>query len=425
VKRIITTVLFFSILSIGIGIANAYGPFMVADDGTGPMRWVDDTLKWHYDLGELAEGVTNQDAVNWLNDAMDEWVSAQMVDPDDPTQFISVATVQHQNMGPLGDDITLQNMDESYEIPGVNAYIIFDYDGSIVEGFGFLPDEVLGLTYHYGFDVSGHHITRAFVILNGAILNVLSQNEFKAMMRHEIGHLFNLDHSQVNWQYIPEDLSQPFTGDGNIPTMYPNLVTWRQQNIITDDKLGLGWVYPDSNFQNRYCTIKGEIQDGEGNPLQGVNVVAKAAVGETTGMVDVRSMVSGAMYPPCMGAGEYILQGIKPGREYQVFYEGIGVQFTGASGFEPFPCIGDEYGNANGVLEADELCPPVAPTGNVTKGGDVTVSCGSGGDEIVMDTVQIDVFNPCSEVGTSLGEGTDDFFSDTSSSKGGCSLILE
>jgi hypothetical protein len=399
---------------------------MVADDGSGPMRWTNDTVSWHYDKGELAPGVTNQDAVNWLNEAMNEWVSAQMEDPDDPLlPFISVATVQHLNMGPLGDDITAQNMNDSYEIPGVNAFIIFDYDGSIVEGFGFDAEGVLGLTYHYGFDASGHYITRAFVILNGAVLGtLLSQNDFQAMMRHELGHLFNLDHSQVNWQYVPEDPSQPFTGDGNIPTMYPNLVTWRQENIVRDDKIGLGWIYPDSNFQNRYCTIKGEIKDAEGNSLQGVNVVAKAAVGENTGMVDVRSMVSGAMYPPCMGAGEYVLQGIKPGREYQVFYEGIGSEFTGASGFEPFPCIGDEYGNANGVLEAGELCPPVVPTGNITKGGDVTVSCGSGGDEIVMDTVQIDVFNPCSEVGTSLGEGTDNFFSEPSA-KGGCSLILE
>jgi hypothetical protein len=421
VKRIITTVLFFSILAIGVGIANAYGPFMVADDGTGPMRW--ETLKWHYDPGDLAPGVNNQTAVNWLNAAMDEWVSAQMMDPDDITQFISVATVQHINMGSLGEDVTAQNMDDSYEIPGVQAYIVFDYDGTIVEGFGFEPDAVLGLTYHYGFDASGHYITRAFVILNGAILGVLSEDDFKAMMRHEFGHLFNLDHSQVNWQYIPEDLSMPFTGDGNIPTMFPNLITWRQKNIIRDDKIGLGWIYPDSNFQNKYCTIKGEIKDADGNPLQGVNVVAKAAVGETTGMVDVRSMVSGAMYPPCMGAGEYVLMGIKPDTPYQVFYEKIGEEFTGASGFEPFPCIGDEFGNANGVIEANELCPPLAPTGNITEGGDVTVTCGSGGDEIVMDTVQLEVVNPCSQVGTSLGEGTDNFFSEPSS-KGGCSLIL-
>jgi len=386
------------------------------------MQWINKTLTWSYDDGPLSSSVDNAEAVQWVTEAVDAWANGTLPDPDNPSvDTVQVADVQHVNAGSVGADLTAANLADYYYQEGVQALIVFDDDGSIV-GEWFDPTEVPGLTMLYGEDETGQYITRGIIILNGLMLNTLSESEFKAALFHEIGHLYNLDHSQVNWDVIPAsiNLGDSFDFSGNVPTMYPFLITVRQGDLVYDDKIGLGWVYPRTDFENKYCTIKGKIKDSDGNPLQGVYVTARYSLeGSITARVDARGMVSGSAYPPCTANGEYVLRGIRPGRSYHVTYEPIGEQFTEASGFEPFPGYGDY--NGNGTLEPDELFPPYDFSGGtITKGGDTTVTCSSGGNVIEMDDVQVDVTNPCSAQGGVSETGTT---TTTSTGKSGmCSL---
>ena len=216
--------------------------------------------------------------------------------------------------------------------------------------------------------------------MSGGVVS-LSDNQFKSALTHELGHLFNLDHTQINLDIADMcDLGGTCDDGQFIPTMFPELKTQLQRYLSIDDKITISWLYPNNTFESSFCTITGEIQDRDGYPLQGVNVIARRVMdGETLTKEDARSMVSGVLYPACAGDGHYYLHGLVPGKTYEVIYEPISSQYTGMSGFEPL---------AN---------PPSGfDTGNISASdGSTTVSCDNGGETIQMETVKVDVDNPC------------------------------
>ncbi len=121
-------------------------------------------------------------------------------------------------------------------------------------------------------------------------------------------------------------------------------------------------------------------------------------------------MVSGVLYPACTADGHYYLHGIIPGKAYQVTYEQLSSEYTGASGFEPL-----------------DNPPSGFAAGTITKDGATTVSCETGGETIEMDALELDVTNPCGTMATPGGDtsGTDEEAASTSSEGGGrCQLAL-
>jgi hypothetical protein len=244
----------------------------------------------------------------------------------------------------------------------------------------------------------------------------LSTEEFKATMLHELGHLFNLDHSQVNLDIADACDRTGTCVDGQyIPTMFPELKTFLQGTKVSDDdKITLSWIYPNSTFEDSFCTITGEIQDKDGRPLQGINVIARrVGDGESLTKEDARSMVSGVLFPGCSKDskniynfdGRYYLKGIVPGKTYEVIYEELSTEYTGMSGFEPLASP------PSGFLPEGQTEVPI-----LSSGGDTTVKCDKGGETIDMETVKVPVGNPCPSLEPTPAPTT-------GSSGGGCSLI--
>ncbi len=401
------------VLSVVRG-ARAGGPFVVdATTNSGKaLQWTDLTLSWSYDDGPLSPTVNNAEVVGWLHDAMDAWAQSKLPDPDDTSTLILTTSVMHSDTGTVGEDITVDNL-EYYlsEESGKAGVIAFDDDGTIMEALGYDPEGTLGLSQPLAVDASGLFITRGIIILNGKILTYLAtkgdaEQLFRSALLHEVGHLFNLDHTQVNLDLaLACELGGTCDGSQYIPTMFPELKTYRQETLSRDDRITISWIYPNADFQNKFCTITGEILDENGRPLQGVNVIARRAVGTDEPRVDVRSMVSGVLYPACVADGHYFLHGILRGEAYIVSYEQLSQEYTGASDFEPLP-------NPPSGFES----------GIITKGGDTTVSCESGGEVITMDTVQLEVPNPCETLYEPGGEPYEPGDVTAKAGKTGCAL---
>ncbi len=393
------------LLIASAGTAQAGGPFVVdqvSNSGTA-LRWTDDKMVWCADQGDLSSTVDNATAISWIVDALNKWTNASLKNKSNVD--VSTTSIKTQLDSTCGfGDITVDNYwDHVFDVDG-KTVVIFDDTGEIIADLMGEDnvDYVVGLSQPLEWDDSGLHITEGFAIFNGRLLSngVLSADSdraerlFKGTILHELGHLLNMDHGQVNFDLAANcDRDRECTPDSSdiwscectgaqyIPTMYPNLVTARQgYDLHRDDIVAVSWIYPTDDFENDFCTITGEIYDADGNPLKGVNVIAKSAQSTTAGKVDARAYVSGVLKTRCLGDSRYYLRGIKPNVPYTIEYEAIGSEFTGASDFEP---LGDDspFGSYSGTIESPS--------------GDTTVYCTDGGQTIDMASVTIDTYNYC------------------------------
>jgi hypothetical protein len=395
------------------GLAFAGGPFVVdMVNRTGvAQRWAGDTLTWCADGGKLSGSVENAEAKQWISDALNKWTGASLANASNQGVATTLIKTQMDSSCQPGDiDITNYG-DYVYTTDGPSI-VIFDDTGDIIADLMTEQnrENVVGLSQPIASDASGLHITKGVAIFNGLLLDngVLASTQsasadlFKATILHELGHLLNLDHSQVNFDVAKACVRNGVCENSHvIPTMYPELLTPMQGAYLNrDDKVTISWIYPSDAFESDFCTITGEIFDAEGKPLKGVNVIAKSALGGTAPLVDARSFVSGVLKPVCYGDSRYYLRGLKPGVPYKVEYEQIGSEFTGASDFEPLD--DPPRGFPAGMIE--------------NSSGDTTVSCSGGGETIEMAPVTIDTTNPCADFVDP--EGTSNTASSSGESKG-------
>ncbi|MBI4212314.1 MAG: hypothetical protein HY540_06720, partial [Deltaproteobacteria bacterium] len=196
----------------------------------------------------------------------------------------------------------------------------------------------------------------------------------------------------------------PCEGSQYLPTMFPELKTPLQMSPSIDDKVTLSWIYPDPNFNSKFCMATGKIVDAAGKPLRGVNVIAsRVDDGDSLTRSDARSMVSGVLYPGCLGDSAYYLYGFVPGKKYHVTYEPLAEQYAGHSGFEPLDQ--PPSGFASGTIEAEN--------------GETVIGCEAGNTVIPMKTVTIDVKNTCLFSRQTTNTNT----STAPGSAGGCSFM--
>lgn len=396
--------------------AFAGGPFVVdMVNRTGvAQRWAGDKLTWCADEGKLSGNVDNAEAKQWISDALAKWTSVSL--PNADNQGVASAVVQTEmDASCHPGDIGISNYSDYVYTTEGPSVVIFDDTGDIIADL--VTEEnrnaVVGLSQPIASDTSGLHITKGVAIFNGLLLDngVLASTSsaaealFKATVLHELGHLLNLDHSQVNYDVAKACVRNGACENSHvIPTMYPELLTPMQGEFLSrDDKVTISWIYPSQDFEKDFCTITGEIFDADGKPLKGVNVIAKSALGGTAPLVDARAFVSGVLKPGCYGNSRYYLHGIRPGVPYTVTYEQIGAEFTGASDFEP---LDDPPGGFTaGMIESSS--------------GETTVSCDEGGNTIEMSPVTIETTNPCADFVDPDGASTDTAASGESK---GCSL---
>lgn len=407
-------------------ISYAGGPFAVdtLNDTGVALKWRNNTLEWYLDPGVLSDAVTNDTGKTWVDEQLAKWTSVTITNGSQ--QDVTTVALNTTYKGKLSQDIDASNYGPYVSTTSGNSAVIFDSNGDITAALMGESNRgnVVGLSAPLLSDSSGLYITKGFSLFNGYVLShgglapteSVSQELFKASMLHELGHLLNLDHSQVN-NTIAQSCAAGgniYTRDGSctdgqyIPTMYPELLSKLQVNPSRDDKIMISWIYPNTVFQNDFCIITGEVFDASGSPLKGVNVVAtRAGEGDNMAKQDARSFVSGAMYTECEGNSAYYLYGIVPGHSYQVTYEPL-ESYSGASGFEPLdePPTGFDPGNISDMS------------------GATTVKCDSGGQTIQMASITISTSNPCTGNGGGSGGGDGGGNgSSSTSSGGGCSLV--
>jgi hypothetical protein len=176
---------------------------------------------------------------------------------------------------------------------------------------------------------------------------VLTDEEIRTIVTHEVGHLMGMDHSQVNPK-IANDCQNPdgcpvAEADG-IPTMYPILLKGATTDVLhEDDKEYFLRLYGDTS---NTCSVSGSIFANDGTtPVRGVEVVARNT-NPNQESTDALAFISGAEAPRndpfdhrqgnCKSnCGDYLISNLKAGQSYQICVQRIDPLFTGGSSIEP------------------------------------------------------------------------------------------
>lgn len=399
------TILFLcaAVLSAAVS-AQAGGPMLVDAGKSGePARWRNGVVRWKADRGPLTRTITNQKAIDqWVKPLFEKWKSAALAVSGRAAPAVTVA-LDFIFEGVVDADITRENY-RDYTDPNFSrqTVVIFDADGTIIENFfggaalecGQPMNCIAGVAAPLA-DASTQVINGGFVILNGRLIDgvntrdnkELSAEQFKAVILHEMGHLLNLDHSQVNLEMAESCRSYNCAEGAAIPTMYPASLSREQFLFHRDDVVTLSWLYPSEAFLNNFCTVTGEVKNAEGKGMQGVNVVAKNV---SHPIEDARSWVSGSLYPGGVENGTYILAGLNPGEEYEVHYEELTHKYDGGGGFSPL-----------GADSPANFGAQVIPG----PGGTATIRCGGGGELIAMPEFSVTATPQISAAETDLTPG--------------------
>lgn len=386
--------------------AHAGGPFFV--DRGYPALWQDRTVNWVVDRGDLNAKISNQAVIGWITELFGIWQSASLADANgSPVKAVDINVVYR---GLISEDVTSENylgvVNNSYDQG--NVVFIFDSDGSIVDNVigegsskyvvGFASPVTRGLRYFAG----------GVVVMNGLFIDGSNQGafdisvtQFKAAMLHEIGHIFNLDHTQANIEAYERMMEGDLSLEDEIPTMFPRSCSDSQFSLHTDDVVALAEQYPSRSYLEKFCRVSGELLDVNNEGFQGADVVARA-LEQDSEWSDVRTIVSGVMYRAGTRNGSYTLAGLLPGRHYVVGYRAVNGLYNGGSSIAPFD----------------------PPRSNVVAGivrEDVVV-CEAGGEKAQLSKASVEV--TAIDPSDSSSDVIDWSSFDQTSPGGGCSLII-
>ncbi len=438
--------------------AHAYGPLYIFDYSTGtPYRWdVTTPVPVWTDGGKFASGTvtvwvdtpetcneengwncgheeqiyveySNELGVARVADALASWTDVPT------TSFQAAVAGSFAEIGIGGADGDITGAEEEFvtdadgnvvhEVIGAvnngGIHVLFDEDGSVMTNVIGAPFGVLGIASPEFADEATGIITEGWVVIGGASTwyNDTDLAQMAGVITHELGHSFNLAHSQTNGHIVfysaldvvtpgPEACSAhwalggeyrlPFPqesvpGAEHVSVMYPYIdinpaslpaPTGQYQATVNlaEDHAAISALYPGDGFAAGTGTVTGSVTypftvDG----IIGVNVVARNvddpwndAITVMTG--DWNDGVVGAV----QGQGEFELKGLTPGAQYVIHVENIY-----AGGF-PTPQVAlpgpSEYYNGDGENDdatEDDACDYTAivtGAGETVSGVDIAVN---------------------------------------------------
>lgn len=402
-NRFLKRSLAVSIAAIGLTCtsAYAYGPLYIFDFATGtPYRWdVVEPVPVYTDGGNFASGTvslrnpdldtcnneggwicyedvyvefTNEQGVARVTDALASWSSV----PTSSFQAVVAGSFADIGIGGSDGDITGapeefgtdENGNPVHEVIGsVNnggIHVLFDETGTVMANVMGAPYGVLGIASPEWADEETGIITEGWAVIGGAqtYYNDLDLVQMGGVITHELGHSFNLAHTQTNGHVVmfgnqaavtpgPLDCSAhwdvggeyqlPFpqgTGPApeNMSVMYPfidnNPESWNgptgehQATASTrEDFAAISSIYPAANFASDTGTISGAVTYPFSNDgIIGVNIVARNIDNPFDDAITVMSgdWNDGAA-DAAQGVGEFTLRGLTPGARYVIHVENI------------------------------------------------------------------------------------------------------
>jgi hypothetical protein len=339
--------------AIGCPSLEAGGPLLVGPNGV-PRRWsTASPVTLNPDRGTLG-GLSAP--LGLLREAAGEWnkVSTSRLRLEVGSQLSS--NVENLSASQFDSFITKDD--------GTNP-VIFDADGSMFDDiFGF-GSGVIGVAGPTLFFASSGTIVKGFAMFNGDGVTSADGEIMVATMTHELGHIVNLDHTQVNGlPFLPdcgnETLTFPgFAGAvavGDVETMFPVLVRsgvspHPMATLHRDDIAAVSSIYATASFTSNRGSISGTVVDFDGTtPIQGLNVVARNVADP---FADAVSCVSGFLYDPDGSSlprsqrGAFEMNGLTPGASYKVYIEEVAACFG----------RGGQLGPVNPPLDLDPTDP--------------------------------------------------------------------
>ncbi len=333
--------LFFAITASAIA-----GGFLAVDTSGNPYKWTG-PITVNLDKGPL--GHLNKAAADALAlDAMNQWTVSNV--PGSAVQFIRGADLSEDH----GDG---QNTNPEFDLfpphDGKTA-VIYDQHGSIIETLG--AGASLSVVGFAGIvipdDFSPAPVIEGIAVLNGRFIDdnvVIEQpfdiplEEYRGAFIHEIGHMLNMDHSQIALQHSDTGLESGtyipgFGGAGlgkppdyrGMPTMFP-IVLPDISTLELDDKAWIRELYPDPAYKSG--SITGTVRNFDGTPVSGMNIIAFSA-DDPTSMISCVTGYTDAD-PTNTATGIYKIPGLPPESVWVVDAEPISDAFAGGSKVGP------------------------------------------------------------------------------------------
>ena len=328
-------------------VALAYGPQSVITSTGQPVKW---TLPIAYDI-ESDLDVRGKSVSTLLDDAVAEWTAI--------TESSILIT-----KGSLGVSIDNDNvccyLYDSAACPsasltdGINP-IVVDDDGSIVARFFGTANRfvVLGFAAIISYDSATGVAAKGEAVFNAACLNTVeitgcgslsfSDDDFTSFIVHETGHFLGLNHTQVNDDAANDSDT---SNDDLITTMYPIFTVGNGTNFKSperDDKVGLAFLYPASDFASTTGKLSGTVKNSSGTQYQCANMIARNTTSSLS-KTDAISFISGALSAGGTADGTYEILGLTAGQSYSVEAEPINANFTSSSGLPPCDGSGSNPG---------------------------------------------------------------------------------
>ncbi len=270
----------FAVALLAGTAAEAGGPLLVRNTGA-PFVWNNPTsIPYRTDNGPMSPTVNEAAAQARVLGMFNVWLN------------VATANISYNRAGFINAVVGFADGDVSTPAEyaavdgdcgaGNQNPVIYDVDGSIVDGLGLDETSVIGFAGPCA--TNGTQIVSGEVVMNGlfqdgqaAPVQDISSAEFDAALIHEIGHFSGLDHSQVNVNCLTPCGNDDLTG---LPTMFPFLVHVSQGSLSVDDIAWISRLYPQTGggttFASTHGTISGTVFFGDGEShAQFVNVIAR------------------------------------------------------------------------------------------------------------------------------------------------------
>ena len=292
-------VLCAAVLSL-VGVSYAGGPEYVAGSSYfttmgQPLVWSGGQLNYYTDQGNLSPILANSAANALVANAFQQWTS------------VSLAALTANAAGQLAEDVNGSNIEVNSEgvvtapadiTPSATQKpigIVYDYDGSVTnallgEGAGDASqcfwNAVYGSDDNFGTDANFLH---ALIVINGQCALQSSQlTDVEYRLVRVIGSVLGLGWSQLNLNVITGDPPATQADYAGFPVMHymdpvnciPITVCYANPyQLAPDDQAALSRLYPPASnaisariYGSVYFT---DPTGQEGQPMQGVNVVAR------------------------------------------------------------------------------------------------------------------------------------------------------
>jgi len=303
------TLTYFSIVILPLccSLVFAGGPLVIEGptDNT-PVTYQNPNITLHVESGALGT-LSNLDADAILKEAFALWntvntSTVKLIFNDTDTRI--AVDINVDNFTDFIPNVagTIFNGDD-----GLNP-VVYDSDGEIIDAFfgDGASDHTIGFAASI-FNLNGSYFNEGYAVINGKDPGRLglTDTEFKLLIAHEIGHLFGLDHSQVNINNQETFCATPNKKD--YPVMYP-FVCRDVESLHADEVSAISALYPTVDINNNFGILQGHFVDESGHAILGANIWAKnITTGAAVSIVSDYLKQDNGFYKLYLPPGDYTL----------------------------------------------------------------------------------------------------------------------